>query len=165
MNVNYINPFVNSLLNILETMANMTPKTGPLYLMPTKISEGSVTGFIRMIGEFVECTMAISFTREAMLAIASKMLGEEITELDDEITNLAGEITNMVTGGAKKELWKEGFNFEMSQPEFHLDDWFEPKHIQGEKVVVIPFESAEGTFTLEVCMRDTRKKAELSYST
>jgi chemotaxis protein CheX len=164
MNVKYINPFVNSLLNVLETMASMAPKTGPLYLKPTKMSEGSVTGFIFMTGEFVECTMAISFTREAMLGIATKMLGEEITELDDEIINLAGEITNMVTGGAKKELWQEGFSFDMSQPEFHLDDGFEPNHIAGEKVIVIPFESAEGAFTLEVCMRNTRKKAELSYS-
>ncbi|MFT4908009.1 MAG: chemotaxis protein CheX [Oleispira sp.] len=164
MNVNYINPFINSLLNVLETMATMTPKAGTPYLKPTKFSEGSVTGFICMTGEFVECTMAISFTREAMLAIASKMLGEEITELDDEITNLAGEITNMVTGGAKKELWQEGFNFDMTQPEFHLDDFFEPEHIKNQKIIVIPFESAEGTFTLEVCMRDTRKKAELSYS-
>ena len=98
------------------------------------------------------------------MAIVSKMLGENITELDDEITNLAGEITNMVTGGAKKELWREGFNFDMSQPEFHLDDFFEPEHIKNQKVIVIPFESAEGTFTLEVCMRDTRTKAELSYS-
>lgn len=164
MNVNYINPFINSLLNVLGTMASMSPTAGSLYLKPTKVSEGSVTGFICMTGESVECTMAISFTREAMLGIASKMLGEEITELDDEITNLAGEITNMVTGGAKKELWQEGFNFDLTQPEFHLDDWFEPDHIADQQVIVIPFESAEGSFTLEVCMRDTRKKAELTFS-
>ena len=69
-----------------------------------------------MTGESVECTMAISFTREAMLGIASKMLGEEITELDDEIRNLAGEITNMVTGGAKRMLSEKGIEFDMATP-------------------------------------------------
>lgn len=163
MNVNYINPFINSLLNVLETMASMTPKAGAPYLKETEVADGVVTGFIIMTGEFVECTMAISFTREAMIGIASKMLGEEITELDDEITDLAGEITNMVTGGAKKELWQEGFNFDLSQPEFHLDEEFIPSHITGERVVIIPFESESGNFTLEVCMKNTRKKAEMSY--
>ena len=163
MNVNYINPFINSLLNVLETMASMNPKAGAPYLKTVAVADGAVTGFIKMTGEFVECTMAISFTRDAMLAIASKMLGEEIKELDDEIVNLAGEITNMVTGGAKKELWQDGFNFDMSQPEFSLDDEFIPEHLADEKVIIIPFTSEEVTFTLEICMRDSRKKAELNF--
>lgn len=163
MNVNLINPFIMSLLNVLETMASMAPKPGAPYLKETDVASGSVTGFINMSGEFVECTMAISFTQEAMLAIASKMLGEEITELDDEIVSLAGEITNMVTGGAKKELWKDGYSFAMTQPEFHLDDDYVPEHLVNGKVIVIPFESNEGKFFIEVCMRDTRKKAEVTY--
>jgi chemotaxis protein CheX len=163
MNVNFINPFIVSLLNVLETMASMAPKPGSPYIKETDIASGSVTGFINMSGEFVECTMAISFTRDSMKAIASKMLGEEITELDDEIVNLAGEITNMVTGGAKKELWHEGFNFDMTQPEVHLDDEYVPEHLADAKVVVIPFESDEGKFFIEVCMRDTRKKVEVTY--
>lgn len=164
MDVNYINPFINSLLNVLATMASMESKVGSPYLKEAKVAEGVVTGFIRMTGDFVECTMAISFTREAMLAIASKMLGEAITELDDDIIDLAGEITNMVTGGAKRELWQDGFSFDMSQPEFHLDDDYEPAHLENEKVIIVPFVSAEGAFNLEVCMRDTRKKAELAYT-
>ncbi len=160
MFVKFINPFISALKNVIQTMASIESHgETPFVKQGPPVTDG-VIGFIRMEGEQVICTMAISFSEPAILAIASGMLGEEIKELNDEMIDLAGEITNMVTGGVKKDLWQEGYNFDLSQPEFHYAKDFEPPHIKNEKILVVPFQCEAGSFYLEACMVDTRKRAD-----
>lgn len=161
MKVEYVNPFINALLEVLETMAQVEATPNKPRLKEEPKTSGEVTGFIHMKGEDVECTLAISFSETAMKAIASKMLGEEITELDGDVVDLAGEITNMVTGGAKKALWKDGFNFDLSQPTFEVGHDYEPPHLEDCKVLAIDFNTDAGTFSLEASMKDSRQRAEL----
>jgi len=152
MDVKYVNPFIQCLMNVLQTMANYPASFKKPYLKDGDHTLGEITGFIHMKGDDVECTMAIAFSSSAMTTIASKMIGEEITELDNETVDLAGEITNMVTGGVKKEFAKDGLNFDLSTPEFHVGQDYCPPHLKGEKVLVVPFVSDSGEFFLEASM-------------
>jgi chemotaxis protein CheX len=159
MYVKFINPFISALRNVLQTMASMESHSEKPYLKEGPLVSDGVIGFIHMDGEQLDCTMAISFGEGPILAIASAMLGEDIKVLDDEIIDLVGEITNMVTGGVKKDLWQAGYSFDLSQPEFHSAKDFTPPHLEGAKVIVIPFQSASGPFYLEAAMQDSRIKA------
>ncbi len=161
MKVEYVNPFINSLLEVLETMAEVKASPGKPRVKEGDACSGDVTGFIHMKGEDVECTLAISFSEPAMKHIASKMLGEEVEELDNDVIDLAGEITNMVTGGAKKVLWQSGFNFDLSQPTFEKGNDYKPPHLENCKVIAIDFNTDEGAFSIEASMKDTRQRAQL----
>lgn len=159
MKVSFINPFIASLTNVLETMAQVKFQAGKPFLKEDDHPLGDVTGFIRMEGEQSVCTLAVMFSEQAILHIGTQMLGEPMTKLDQEAADLVGEITNMVTGGTKKLLWEQGYDFELSQPELHLGHDFKIEHINPQQVLVVPFTSDHGEFYLEACMRDNRVKA------
>ena len=65
MNVDFINPFVESIDNILVTMASMSCEYGKPYLKPDEKALGVVTGIIPMSGESVRGSLAISFSAGA----------------------------------------------------------------------------------------------------
>ncbi|WP_369854446.1 chemotaxis protein CheX [Candidatus Thalassolituus haligoni] len=149
MNVEYINPFVETINNILATMASMTCEYKKPYVKPDDAPLGVVTGLIPMAGDTVRGSLAISFSEGAILMISSLMLGEEISQLDDSCRDLTGELTNMLSGGARKLLWEKGFDFEMAQPQLLFGDDLVAHAVNG-PVLVIPFETKAGPFFIEV---------------
>ena len=160
MNVDYINPFVESINNILVTMASMSCEYGRPYLKPDHAPLGVVTGLIPMSGDTVSGSLAISFTSPVILLIGSRMLGEEIKKVDDTCHDLTGELTNMLSGGARRILWEKGYQFEMAQPVV-LRDTPEVKHLTDAPVIVIPFETQVGQFYIEVALGSRLRRASL----
>lgn len=160
MNVDFINPFVETINNILATMASMSCEYGKPYLKEDRHPLGVVTGMIPMTGESVRGSLAISFSAGAIIKISSSMLGEEIAEVDDTCRDLTGELTNMLSGGARKLLWEKGYDFEMSKPDI-LGDEHDIAHISEGPVVVIPFETKAGPFFIEVALSHKLRKAEV----
>lgn len=163
MNVDFINPFVVSIAEILNTMASMTVEQQKPFLKHGEQPLGPVSAIIPMRGDTVHGSLAISFSDSAILKIASNMLGEEVTELDDTCHNLTGEITNMLSGGARKRLWEKGYNFDMAQPDL-LDASQPLVHHAKSPVVVIPFTTCAGDFYIEVALAENFSRAELSLS-
>lgn len=113
MKAEFINPFLESIVNVLETMANVKATPGRPQRKEEDIANGDVTGLIGMAGGKVKGSLAITFTSAAIFDIAKRMIGEEVTEINSAITDLVGEITNMVTGGAKRLLSEQGYDFDM----------------------------------------------------
>lgn len=162
MNVQFINPFIKTIDNILATMAQMTCEHGKPYLKEGEAPLGVVTGIIPMSGDSVRGSLAISFNENTIIKISSTMLGEEITELDDTCKDLTGELTNMLSGGARKLLWGEGYNFEMSTPKMIMGDELIHHGVDG-PVVVIPFSTKAGSFFIEVVVSSRLRKAEIEH--
>lgn len=160
MNVDYINPFVESIDNILKTMASMWCEHGRPYLKNDHAPLGVVTGIIPMQGDEVSGSLAISFSEPVILMISSRMLGEEITQLDESCHDLTGELTNMLSGGSRRILWQKGYQFEMAQP-LILKSNQDIKHLTDVPVIVIPFDTQAGPFFIEVALGKTLKKANL----
>jgi chemotaxis protein CheX len=151
MNVEFINPFLNALVNILKTMANIEVTSGSPCIKTDSKSMGDVTGIIGMAGEKTRGSLAISFSESAIIHITSRMLGEKMTKLDDTVIDMVGEITNMVTGGAKKELVKQGYKFELAIPMMVTGKGHIVTHKTTGPIVVIPFKAEGGEFFVEVC--------------
>ena len=162
MNVDFINPFVESINNILATMASVSCEYGKPYLKDHEKPLGVVTGIIPMAGESVRGSLAISFSAGAIIKISSSMLGEEIAEVDDTCYDLTGELTNMLSGGARKLLWKKGYDFEMAKPGVIRGD-AEIHHNTEGPVVVIPFETKAGPFFIEVALSHKLQQARMHH--
>lgn len=161
MNVNFINPFIESIREVLSTMALTEAHSAEPYLKNGTRPLGVITGFIKMEGELTRGSIAISFERETVLQICHNMLGEDVPGINDAVRDLVGELTNMLTGGAKRRLWEMGFNFELATPEIHTEDVYRVEHLVEGPVLVIPFVTNSGRFFIEVCFADARMHAEV----
>ncbi|MDO6487877.1 chemotaxis protein CheX [Colwellia sp. 6_MG-2023] len=116
MRVEFINPFLSSMLNVMSTMAHMELIPEKPTLKKDETSMGDVSGLIGMISPEAKGSLSITFDAPLALATMKGMVGEAPDEINDEITDLVGEITNMVTGGAKRLLSEKGFDFDMATP-------------------------------------------------
>lgn len=154
MRADFINPFLHAMINVLRTMCELQPQVGKPILKEDNIARGVVTGFIDLMGEKTSGSMAISFSEPVALDIVERMLGERPAKVNSTVEDLVGEITNMVSGGAKKILSEEGYNFYLSQPVTFVGEGHKILHsVYGPKIL-IPFHVESGDFVVEVCFRD-----------
>ncbi len=151
MNVEFINPFLDSIINVLTTMAQMEASPQKPFLKKDTKARGDVTGIIGMAGEQTKGSLSITFPEQTIIYITSQMLGEDIEQLDDMAIEMAGEITNMVTGGAKAILANKGYKFELAIPSMVAG----PDHVIAHKsngpIIIVPFTSGGGDFFIELC--------------
>jgi chemotaxis protein CheX len=151
MKVEFINPFLESIVNVLETMANVKATPGKPQRKEEDVAHGDVTGVIGMASEQVKGSLAITFTSAAIFDIAKRMLGEEVTDINNTVTDLVGEITNMVTGGAKRVLAEQGYDFDMAIPAVIAGKNHRISHKSNGMKIIIPFSIIAGKFYVEVC--------------
>lgn len=149
MQAELINPFINSVVNVISTMCSVNPTPGKPVLKEGGETWGDVTGIIGLAGASVMGNMMLSFDKIAALQVVSKMLMEEYSEINKEVLDAVGEITNMVTGGAKKELSELGFAIEMATPMVISGKGVEINQLAASPVISIPFTFCEGMFVLE----------------
>ncbi len=116
MRVEFINPFLSSMLNVMSTMAKIELTPEKPKLKKNEVARGDVSGLIGMVSPETKGSLSITFDAPLALATMKGMVGEAPDEVNEEITDLVGEITNMVTGGAKRMLSEKGIEFNMATP-------------------------------------------------
>ncbi len=156
INVEFVNPFLISLLNVLNTMARTNATHRPPGIKTSEVATGDVTGIIGMVGNKVKGSLSISFSEQSALHITNTMLGEDLNEIDETVTDMVGEITNMVTGGAKRILSETGHQFKMATPTVISGANHRIHHYCKGKVIQIPFDSKNGSFYVEVSFEDVK---------
>ena len=152
--MNLINPVLETMVSVLSTMANLQPSIGKLRLKQNEIALGEVTGIMSMVSPKVRASLAITFTRPAILDLVKRMLGEELSEVDDTARDMAGEMTNMVVGGAKNLYAAQGYDFDMSTPSILVGENHTVHHAYPGKTIVMPFNSDSGEFFVEICFEE-----------
>ncbi|MBU2882649.1 chemotaxis protein CheX [Psychrosphaera sp. B3R10] len=150
MNVEFINPFLSSLMNVLETMAMTKLTPGKPALKKQQISRGDVSGLIGMASPQTRGSLSVTFEAGLALAIMERMLGERPDSIDEEVTDMVGEITNMVTGGAKQILAEKGYEFDMATPVVVSGKDHTINHKCESTTLIIPFTSDDGNAYIEV---------------
>jgi len=149
MNVEFINPFLSSMLNVMSTMAQMELTPEKPKLKKSDTAHGDVSGLIGMVSKQAKGSLSITFDGPLALATMKGMVGEAPDEVNDEITDLIGEITNMVTGGAKRMLSEKGFEFDMATPVVVSGKDHTIHHKAKGPVVIIPLSSPHGKAYIE----------------
>ena len=151
MNADFVNPFIISLLNVLETMAQIKLQVGKPKRKTTALAQGDVSGLIGMVGDNIKGSMSITFEEGLALDIMQGMLGERPDTLDAEVSDMVGEITNMICGNAKRELGERGYEFAMATPVVVSGHRHSISHqVDGPKII-LPFNSDTGLAHLEIC--------------
>ncbi|SFD08028.1 chemotaxis protein CheX [Pseudoalteromonas denitrificans] len=151
MNVEFINPFLSSLMNVLSTMAQTQLKPSKPMMKKSEVAKGDVSGLIGMVGPQTKGSLSISFDEELALTIMERMLGERPDSINEEVTDMVGEITNMVAGGAKNLLGEKGYEFDMATPIVVSGNNHTITHKCDGPKVLMPFNSDAGLAHIEVC--------------
>jgi chemotaxis protein CheX len=146
-----VSPFIESARNVLITMAKIEPLVGKPHPKLHAESMGDVSGFIGLTGKKLKGSLAVSFTGEAIINVASIMLDEAVHELDETVADLVGEITNIITGGAKRLLAEKGYKFDLSVPTTIIGKGHFISHKTKGWVVVVPIDIPKGNLFLELC--------------
>lgn len=151
MDVNFINPVLRSMLNVLSTMAHIEPKVGtPKIKEKNNIIQGkNISGVMSMVGRRGNASIALTFSEAAILHIAKNMLPGDVTTIDGMVIDLVGELANMVLGGAKSELETGGYFFNLSLPTIILGSDYLIAHKTNAPIIMLPFTMPEGEFVVE----------------
>ncbi len=154
MDEKFINPVLKAVVNILQTMAQITPQPGKPEIKSDDVSRGVISGFIDLAGSNARVSVAVTFSKEAILDIGSRMMHMELKEVDEIITDLVGEMANMVAGGAKANLQEAGYDFDLTLPSIVVGDAHQVKHSVEGVTLIMPFSIEAGQFYVEVCAPD-----------
>ncbi len=155
MDVRFINPFLEATIDVLKTMAFIEPSPGRPYLKNDSLAIGDVSGIIGFTGAATG-SMALSFSEGCILKIVSNMLGEESKEINGDIKDAVGEITNMVSGAARKKLESLGLSISAAIPTVVAGKGHSVSHIMGGPSIIIPFETEQGPFVVDVCVGEMK---------
>lgn len=155
MNVEFINPFLSSVSNVLATMATLEVKNAKVKVKEGDLPLGDISVVMKMNSKQARGTLVISFTQPAILGLVQRMLSEELGSIDATAIDLAGELTNMVTGGAKRLLEEQGYDFDMASPVTVVGTGHKIYHNSKAQTIVIPYSSDVGDFYIEMSFDTT----------
>ena len=149
MKAEYVNPFLQATINVLSTMAMLSPKPGKPRIKENDIAVGDITGIIGLTGHS-EGSLAVSFSEECALKVVENMIGEKYEELNEEVADAVGELTNMISGDARSQLQKAGFDFTAAIPTVVRGKNHSIRHVSpGGTTLMIPFTTDSGNFYIE----------------
>jgi chemotaxis protein CheX len=151
MDVKYINPFLEGTVSVLKTMAMTEPIAGKPYLKKDNQAKGDVSGIIGFTGS-ARGSLAISFSKAAILRIVANMVGENYSDINGDVRDAVGEITNMISGVARKNLEAQGMNIQAAIPTIISGENHAILHVLGGPSIIIPFNTNAGPFYVDICL-------------
>jgi len=151
MDVTLINPFIDATLHVLSSLAFTEARAGKPYLKNDSLAQGDVSGIVGLTGE-TSGTLSVSFSEQSILAIVSSMFGEPVNKIDEEVKDAVGEILNIVSGQARQKLEMKGRTLKGAIPTVITGKNHTISHITKHPIIAIPFDTDNGTFTIEVCL-------------
>lgn len=153
MDVKLVNPFIDATIHVLSSLAFTEAHVGKPYLKKDSLAQGDVSGIVGLSGE-ARGTISVSFSRKCILTIVSRMLGEDIAEINDEVRDAVGEILNIVSGHGRQKLQAFGMTVKGAIPTVITGKKHAITHITSYPVIAVPFSTENGEFTFEVCLEE-----------
>jgi chemotaxis protein CheX len=133
---------------IFSTMVGVELAPSQPAATVTKFTE-CVTAMVGFAGSY-NGMICINTPQKLAMAIASQMLGMEITECDDDVRDALGEIANMVGGSFKHHFVKDGHEVRLSTPSVMSGDEYVISIGSSPDMLTLMFEYCEEHFLVSV---------------
>jgi chemotaxis protein CheX len=116
MDVKYINPFIDSFMQIFPQFGMNDIKKGRISLKGKEIKSTGVMIMLGLIGD-VRGNVIYSLSEENAMKIASIMMcGAPVNSLDELAQSAISELTNMLTATAATAFYNNGISIDISIP-------------------------------------------------
>ncbi|HPY88266.1 MAG TPA: chemotaxis protein CheX [Spirochaetota bacterium] len=152
MRVEYINPFVDSAMQILSSTVSKDLKRRDISLKPSLTPMMGVVIIVGLAGQ-VSGKLIIDTDKDTALKIASAMNQEELKEFDEMTYATLTELANMITGKAVTKLHELGFQFDLTPPALFTGDNIQISDNKIESLVV-PIEMPQGRVEIIVGIKE-----------
>ncbi len=159
MDVRFINPFLDGVVEVLTKMARLNPVAGKPFAKSNDAAYGDVSGIIGMTGDAIG-SLALTFSEECIIGIVSNMLGESYTEINKDVMDTVGELTNMISGASRKLMEKDNLKVFAAIPSVIFGKDHSVRHVIHGTSIVIPFHTESGDFVIDVCLQSQLNKKE-----
>ena len=123
MDVKYINPFLDSLVNIMPQLGISDVKRKSLSVKGKIIKSAGVLINVGIVGD-LRGNVIYGTTLECAKKIASSMMmGMPVDELNEMAQSAISELTNMLTANASMGFSEEGITIDISTPTLMYGDF------------------------------------------
>lgn len=134
LQVQFINPFLTSSIQVIEAIVQVKPVIGKLHMRQIQYADRCIWLKINVVGQ-MQKEIVFGFPDELAVNMVSAMLGGYVvTELDDMCRSAMAELGNMISGNATTILYHNGIAVDITPPSFihkTAPEW-------GKSVVSIP---------------------------
>lgn len=148
VDLEFIEVFINATKHTIEEMGQVSGLTHqkPTYLSQMEAPIGAgISSKILIQSEYFTGNFYVVFPTVSFLKLYENAVMEECDNINEENQDFAGELANIIYGQSKKVLSASGLILDMVIPSIHHST-----QIEGETVIVIPFESSIGKFYIAV---------------
>jgi chemotaxis protein CheX len=160
--VKFSRPFIDALKETFKVMVSTEITPHSPRLKSDSKARGEITAMIGMNGVIEKNgqqlkfngLIALSFSKEVYLKIASAMMMQEFTDYHEDMEDTGAEIANIVMGNAKKVLAEQGYKIGMSTPTRIKGKDHEIKYPSNTVVVETSISSDHGEFTFDICYQE-----------
>lgn len=115
MNEDYVNAFLTPAVHVWEKELAVKLTLSGAEQVASQYTTNELTALIGISGQ-LEGNVLYGFTQDSARSIASKMIGQEVIEMDEMALSAIGEIANMITGNAATLLANLGTECEITPP-------------------------------------------------
>jgi len=158
MKVEYVSPFVEATVKVMQTLLNKTPERGQLTARPQFFTTQQVNVVCGVTGD-IEGQVIYGMSIVAADRIASEMLGSPVVTFDQLAASALAELGNMISGNSMTLLAGQGYTCDITPPTI----------IKGSNVkiatldtpaLVIPMRLADiGEFQINVSLKERVRRA------
>jgi chemotaxis protein CheX len=116
LNVEYINPFINVSINLVQMVCNIKAERGQIFVKNSTFMAENVVIIIGIAGEF-KGQVFFSMDESTACKIASSMMfGMEVNALEDMAKSAIAELGNMIMGNVSTEFSNSGIKIDITPP-------------------------------------------------
>ena len=156
MKVEYINPFIQSVIETFQSMLDCKATHGKPF--PT-VDDGQSDNLIGIIGlsGTAQGNLAIKFPAETARAVVGNLVGTNFIEINSSVVDGVGELVNIIAGNAKSKI--QDHRISISLPTV-LRGGIHKLTTPAVSYITIPFNCNKGEFEVLVSFRPTVKGKE-----
>lgn len=140
---------IDSTRDIFETMIMLEVNEQPSLPVLVSNFTDSISGMVSFAGTR-RGIVAIHAPTDVAMLITARFLGLSVDTFNDDVTDAFGELANMLAGGIKMFLDESGSDITLSVPSYVYGADYHVECIAESDWVVIPFESDDGEFLVEL---------------
>jgi chemotaxis protein CheX len=154
LDVDFINPFIDSAMKTLNKLCGVNNiEAMKPHLLGDEVLDIDISGILAITSPYFRGSIAISFGDDVYKLIISKMLEENVADVDLNNQDGAAEIINIIFGQTKAVLNQRGYSLERAIPSVLRGKGH--KVLQNNKipVLLVPFRSDLGNFWIQICVK------------
>ena len=152
MRIEYIDPFVESAIHILNITVSKEVTKGEITLRTFVTPMLGVALIVGLAGQ-VSGRVIVNMSKETALAIASIMNNEKMEEFDELTSSTLCELANLITGRAITKLYDLGYKFDITPPAMLTGENLKISDNKLEALIV-PLQLPQGKIEINVALKE-----------